>query len=117
MTDICLLLRVGERPDANMRKTLFTLANYMIDIKAKYLPFEGAERNFEASIVTDFKIGRQDAMIGTIFRAYIKYSDGRSIETTFLASYRTDWREACVERWEPAEIPDLSAGLPEDWKN
>ncbi|MEK7641736.1 MAG: hypothetical protein AAB365_01960 [Patescibacteria group bacterium] len=118
MTDICVLLRVGERPDENLRRILFTMAQYMFETEARYLPFEGSSKSeFTASMATDFKGGCQDGIRGTIFRAYIQYRDGRTTEATFLTDYREDWKELCVEKWEPIPAPDLGGDPEKNWKN
>ncbi|MBP6858278.1 MAG: hypothetical protein KBC33_00385 [Candidatus Pacebacteria bacterium] len=118
MTDICLLLRVGERPDETLRKILFSMAQYMFETEEKYLPFQDAQsRLFTASMATDFKKGRQDETSGTIFRTYVEYSDGRTIEAVFLANYREDWRVSIEDSIELTPVSKIGGDPVENWKN
>lgn len=117
MTDICLLMRVGTHLDNALRKTLYSMAQYMIEAELESLSFDIVSRSSVATMSTSFKTGSHDSVRGTIFRANIEHGDGTHTETLFLAEYRENWREECVEKWENLPSYAIGGDPDQNWKN
>jgi hypothetical protein len=117
MPDICVLLRNGVELEDNLRRILFSMAQYMIDAELESLSFDGGQRPFTASMRTEFKVGCKDSQKGTIFNAHIKYEDGREAEAIFLAEYLKNWRDIMTGEVELVPIYDVGGDPDENWKN
>ena len=142
--DIHLMSRTGPKPDRLLRKTLFSMAQYMIEEELESLSFDVESRQIFAMITTKLKTGQHGETCGIIFRAHLEYGDGKGhndrkdgdskneespAEILFLAPYIPDWRDKCITSWEvisptivsPFQVTDLDSvfgGNPRDfWKN
>jgi hypothetical protein len=135
--DIHLISRTGPKPDRLLRKTLFSMAQYMIEEELESLSFNVESRQLFAMITTKLETGQHGETCGIIFRARLEYGDGKdkgsknkeSAEILFLAPYIPDWRDKCIAAWEVIPAPQLFAfqatdlspifgGNPRDfWKN
>lgn len=116
--DIYTLSRNGTPIDRNMSKTLFSMAQYMIEEDLNSLSFEVESRPTVVLITSDLKTGSHGTVCGTIFRAHVDYGDGEQpTEILFLAAYVLDWRDRCLDTWEVISEPPPSPALLFSWKD
>jgi hypothetical protein len=103
MYKIHILKQTGPSIDQFVQRTLFNLAQFMLEQRIDNSYVHNKSCNFAGTIVTNFNTGFDGKTSGVIFKAKIKYNVdgtedvGELTKMVFLANYMPDWRERCID--------------------